>query len=219
MTNLFHRDFDAELEAEARAAMRERACRYTQEDLDAAVAEALARGHDEGKSQGYTQGLSEAFASLEARQVEALATLGPQLEELLKDRLQHRATLERQLITFVLDVAEKVFPEFLATRSAEAAAVQVRHALGLALGSPRLRLQLSEPTRAALAAELEALVRDRPASQQIDITTDPKLADGEARVIWEDGLMEYSYDRVCSEILRALRQAAGPELRPLWKAI
>ena len=40
------------------------------------------------------------------------------------------------------------------------------------------------------------------------VTADPSLKNGEARMTWENGFMQYSLDRVCDEILQALRHAS-----------
>jgi flagellar assembly protein FliH len=219
MTRLFQRDFDAELEAEARAAAHERACRYTQEDYDAACAAAQARGRAEGLAQGRAEGLAEAHAALAARQAEALEALGPQIARMLEDRLAHHAALERQIVSFCLAVAEKVLPDIVAARAPEAAAAQIRRALALAMGSPRLRIRLSAATRDILAPDLAALAADQLSPGRIDIAVDPALAAGEARVIWEDGFMEYGFERVCARILGALRGAAGAGAPTIGKAV
>lgn len=219
MTRLFQRDFDAELEAEALAAAHERACRYTQEEYDAALAAAVEFGRADGRAQGHAEGLAEAHASLASRQVEALEALRPQVAQMLEDRLAHHDALERHIVAFTLEVAEKVLPEFISARSPLAAAAQARRAIGLAFASPRLRIRLSQAARDILAPELEALVADRLAPGQLDVAADPALADGEARVIWEDGFMDYSFERVCARILAVLREAAGGEILPIGKAM
>lgn len=207
MTSVFHRDFDAELEAEARAEARARASIYTEEDLQAActaVAEAArAQGHEEG----HAEGKAEAMAAIEARRADALEALVPKLDRMLEDRLAHRAALEQQLVDFVLSVCERVFPEFVAKRSAHAAAEELRRLMAMALHSPRLRIRLSAATRDLMAPELEALARERMAPQQTEVTVDPSLAPGNAHVAWDDGFAEYSYAAVCDAILEALSAA------------
>lgn len=218
MTTLALRDFDAEIEAEARAAAHARACRYTEADLARAVAEAEARAHEAGRAEGHSEGREEAMGEIALRQAQATEALTPLISRMLEDRLTHHATLERQLVGFALAVCEKVFPEFIAARSAEAAAADIRRALSLALRSPRLRIRLSEATRALMAPELDALARESLDARQIDIAADPALADGEARVDWHDGFMESSFEAVCAGILETLRETAGRHGRPTRKA-
>lgn len=210
MTSVFHRDFDAEIEAEARAAARARASVYTQEDLQEAIAAAAGAAHAAGRLEGHAEGRAEALAEVEARRAEALAALAPKVDRMLAERLSHRAALEQQMVDFVLSVCERVFPEFIASRSARAAAEEVRRILGMALHSPRLRIRLSAATRDLMAPELEALTRERLAPEQTEITVDPSMAPGNAHVAWDDGFAEYSYAAVCDSILDAL--AAADEL-------
>jgi flagellar assembly protein FliH len=219
MTTLFHRDFDAEIAEEARAEARARACEFTRADLDAAVAAAEDRAHAAGRSAGHAEGLAEARAEIAARQLEALQAIAPQLQQMIDDRLTHHATLERQMVGFALAVCEKVLPEFLATRSARAAADEIRRTLALALHSPRLQVRLAAATRDLIAPELEAIARERLDAGQIEISVDPALADGEARVLWQDGFMEYSFEKICSGILDALRATAGRDSGPIRKAM
>ncbi|WP_127900767.1 FliH/SctL family protein [Solirhodobacter olei] len=219
MTTLYHRDFDAEIAEEARAAARARACKFTQEDVDEAVAAAEMRGHAAGRAAGHAEGLAEARGEIGARQAEALQAIAPQLDRMIEDRLAHHAALERQMVGFALTVAEKVFPEFVATRSATAAAEEVRRTLALALHSPRLRVQLSAATRDLIAPEIEAMARNRLDAGAIEVAVDPALAEGEARVIWEDGFMEYSFEKICNGILDALRATAGRPAAPIRKAM
>ncbi|TMV83382.1 hypothetical protein FGG78_22860 [Thioclava sp. BHET1] len=219
MTTVFHRDFDAEIEAEVRAEAHARACRFTQEDLDAAVAAAAAAARAEGVREGHATGHAEALSTLAARRAETLDALAPQIAQMLEERLAHRAALESQMAAFALAVCEKIMPEFLATRSAEAAATEVRRAMGLALRSPVLRIRLAAEVRDLLAPEIEAMTADQLDPRQLDIAIDPALGPGEIRVSWQDGFMEYSFDRICQGILSALRASAAQQVQPIRKAM
>lgn len=209
MNSVYHRDFDAELEEEARAAARARAAIYTSDDLSAAAESAARIAHERGLAEGHAAGEAEALARIEARRAAALEALAPKLDRMLADRLAHRAALEGQLLDFALSVCERVFPEFIAQRSATAAAEEIRRLIGLALGRPRLRIRLSPVTRDLMAPELEALTAGRLGADQTEIVADPSLAPGNAHVSWEDGFAEYSYADVCDAILDALRDAAA----------
>lgn len=209
MNSVYHRDFDAELEDEARAAARALAAVYTPDDLSAAAESAARIAHERGLAEGHAAGEAEALGRIEARRAAALEALVPRLDRMLADRLAHRAALEGQLLDFALSVCERVFPEFIAQRSAAAAAEEIRRLIGLALGRPRLRIRLSPATRDLMAPELQALTAERLGAQQTEIVADPSLAPGNAHVSWEDGFAEYSYADVCDAILDALKDAAA----------
>ncbi|WP_102223665.1 FliH/SctL family protein [Acidimangrovimonas sediminis] len=214
MTSVFHRDFDAEIEAEAREAARVRAAIYTPEDLSAAAEAAAKLAHERGLETGRAEGEAAAMARIEARRADAYEALAPRIDRLLAERLTHRAALEAQLVDFVLSVAEKVLPDFVARRSAEAAADEVRRLMKLTLGSPRLRVRLAPTTRDLMEPELKAMTAERLGTQQVEVVADASLAPGAAHVAWDDGYAEYSYADVCDAILAALKQATADATAP-----
>ena len=209
MNSVYHRDFDAELEDEARAAARALAAVYTAEDLSSAAESASKIAYERGQAEGHAAGHAEAMAQVEAHRVRALEALVPKLDRMIADRLAHRAALEGQILDFVLSVCERVFPDFIAQRSAHAAAEEIRKILAVALKAPRLRIRLSPATRDLMAPELSALTAERLSPQQTEIIADPSLAPGNAHVAWDDGFAEYSYADVCDAILDALQAATA----------
>ncbi|MFC2970543.1 FliH/SctL family protein [Acidimangrovimonas pyrenivorans] len=211
MNTFFHRDFDAELEDELREAERDRARRFSQADLDAAVKAAQEAAVREGYAEGYAAARMVSEQELAMRQAEALEIIAPRLQDYVAGQVAHREALERQLLAFTLSVCDKVFPEFLARRSAAAAADQIRRTLALALRSPQLQIRLSPATHDRLAPELEALARGGAVQRHVEIVADATMRDGDARVDWQDGFMEYSYDAICAGILSTLREMTGPE--------
>ncbi len=213
MMTVYQRDFDAEIEAEQRAAAHARACVYTQEDLDRATLAAATEAEAEGRKLGHAEGRTEAEAEIAARHAAALEAMAPQLSRLIGAELEHRAALEAQMLSFVLAVCEKVFPEFIASRSTIAASDQVRRSLGLALHSPRLSLRLAAAAAARIGPDLETLAQTGGVPRQIDLVVDPALDEGDAQLAWQNGFMHYSYGAICKGILTLLRDLV-PAPRP-----
>lgn len=209
MNSVYHRDFDAELEDEARAAERARIALYTPDDLAAAAQSASKLAYERGLAEGHSRGHSEAMTEIEARRAAALEALLPKLDRMLAERLEHRTALEAQMLDFTLSVCERVLPDFLDQHAPHAAAAEIRRVIALALNAPRLRIRLSPQTRDLMAPEIEALTAARLAPQQTEITADASLAPGNAHVAWDDGFAEYSYAAVCDEILAALKEATA----------
>ncbi|MEI4485513.1 hypothetical protein V8J36_04870 [Frigidibacter sp. MR17.14] len=212
--SVFLRNFDDEIEAERRAADLALAQRFTEDEVAQAIAEARAEAFAEGRAVGKLDGIEETQATLAARQVEVLAQMIGPLREIAERTGEHHAALEAQVTDFALSVCEKVFPEFLATRSVAAARAEVRRALGLALGKPAVKVRLSPTSHAILAAEIRSLVEGAPGEQHLDLAPDARLGDGDVEVAWEDGFMSYGYAQVCARILTALRQVAGGQPQP-----
>ncbi|WP_336461119.1 FliH/SctL family protein [Frigidibacter sp. MR17.24] len=206
---VFLRNFDEEIEAERRAQDLSLAQRFTEDEMAEAVAEARAEAFAEGRAIGKLDGIEETQATLAARQVEVLAAMIGPLREIAERTGEHHAALETQVTDFALSVCERVFPEFLATRSVAAARTEVRRALALALGKPAVKIRLSPTSHAILASEIRDLVEGEPGARHVDLAPDAKLGDGDVEVAWDDGFMSYGYAQVCARILSALRQVAG----------
>lgn len=201
----FCRDFDEEHAAARAHEERAARARYTEEDLAAAIEAARAEGQEAGRAEGHAAGAAEMRDTLLARHAEALETLVPQLETLLRDAAAHRAALEAQVVDFVLSVCEQVFPEFLRTRARDRAREQVEDTLRLALGSATVRIRLAPDTLAALRPRIEAAWHERGARGPLEIIGDEGLGEGDARMEWDNGFMDYSFAEVCNRILGALR--------------
>ena len=208
MGHLFDRNFDLEIEQERAARERSaRAC-YTPEDLEAAMAQARQEGFDDGHAAGRAEATEVLTQSDLRRQAEALAEISGQVGELtalIDDRI---AILEQQLLSFVLAVFEKVAPEVLATCAAPRAEAEVRAAIAMARGTSVLHIHLPPGAFAAIGATLGGAVGS--GEGRVEVEPDPELREGDARVEWDNGFMEYSFAEICERILTGLRQAAGP---------
>lgn len=207
MSYIFDRDFDRELDRERQEAERRaRAC-YTPEDLEAALADARAEAFREGHAAGRAEGMAESRVSSEALRAEVLGTLGPQLERLIGEADRHRAALEAQVLDFALSVCEQVFPEVLRSRSRDRALDRVKKTIELALGSATLRITLAERALPLVRPEIEQAAQAIGLKARVELAADPALPEGEVRMEWDNGFMEYSFAGVCDRILTALRQA------------
>lgn len=209
MSYVFDRDFDSELDRERQEAERRaRAC-YTPEDMEAAIAKVRAEAFRDGHTAGRAEGLAEARSSAERLRAEALGVLGPQLEQLIGAADRHRTALEAQVLDFTLSVCEQVFPEVLRSRSRERALDRVKKTIELALGSSCLRIMLSQQALPLLQPEIEQAARAIGLEARIELSADPALSEGDVRMEWDNGFMEYSFAAVCDRILTALKQARG----------
>ncbi|TGD61856.1 hypothetical protein EYC08_17450 [Tabrizicola sp. WMC-M-20] len=212
MNDVFHRDFDREIEDERCASLRAPLLCHSTADLDRAVCQAQDIARAEGYAAGHAVGVGVTEAACAAQHAKALTALAGPVEALLAQAATHRAALEAEVQAFILDICERVFPDILRATSTTRAAEQMRHALTLTLGQPHLTIRLSPETHIALAAELRALAGSGVGARQIDVTPDPALANGDVVVTWADGFLRYSFDDICNGILAALRGA--PETAP-----
>ncbi|WP_191090041.1 FliH/SctL family protein [Histidinibacterium aquaticum] len=181
---------------------------YDAEALDAARTAAFAEGHAAGKADG----LEEAARSLQAREAETLERLGDRIRTLQQGAEAHRTALEEQVLAFVLQIAEQVFPEFITDHGPARAETELRRTVRMALGSPTLTISVSPEVLPGIrrAIDLAAEAQDYPG--QLEIRADEALAPGDATAAWQTGFMEYSYAAICDRILASLR-AKQPQPR------
>jgi flagellar assembly protein FliH len=110
------------------------------------------------------------------------------------------------MLDFALATCERIMPELLRTRSADRAAAEVRRCLSIAMGSPRIRIFLSRPVLDLHGKGIEEAILGRHAGTVVELAADPALAPGDARVEWDNGVMEYSFGRIAEQVLDALRR-------------
>lgn len=204
---VFQRDFDLEIAEEAAQAEHDARARYTEEELAEAIARAREEGREEGRAEGHAAGLAEARGTLAAQQSAALAVLGPKLDMLLGEAAAHRAALEAQVLDFTVSVCEKVFPELLHERARARTLAQIRRCLQFALGSSSLRVVLSPGALDELGPRLSGMCAEAGVTARLEMSADPDLAAGDARVEWDNGFLDYSLAAVCERILDALRES------------
>lgn len=194
MNCIFDTDFDAE---RVHPAPPEGAAEDKAHDISAIREAAHAKG--------YAAGLAAARSEDVRAQAELLATLSRDLAALQEDAAAHRAALEVDALDFARAACERIAPELVAALGTDRAATEVRRCLALVVGRPRIDVALSPAALArhgeALAPALEAAGPEGGAV----LRADPELADGDARVRWDDGEMTYSMDEALAGLLGALR--------------
>ncbi|SDF34802.1 FliH/SctL family protein [Limimaricola pyoseonensis] len=210
MSFIFDRDFDRELAEERRGGPQAPAARHSDEDLAAALAEARAAAREEGRAQGRAEALAEAEAAETRRQGETLEALRAELEGLGRSEAAHRAALERQVLAYAAGVAQQVLPEILARKGQDRALAQIRRGLSLGLSSPRLVVTLPAEAAGALGPRVAHEAAALGLGERVELRPDPALPHGAARVAWDGGRLDYSFDQICQTILGALETAAGP---------
>jgi flagellar assembly protein FliH len=207
MSLVFNRDFDLELAREDAQTRRDARARHTPEELAEAVSAAREAAFAEGRCAGHAEGLAQAAAADDARRAAILEALMPQMLSLVQAADTHRAALETQLLDFALSVCEQVFPELLKHRAHDRALAQVRRALSVGLGSATLQVSLSPEALRLLHEDLDISIAECGLQGRVEMRADPALADGDVRVTWDSGFLEYSYASICNRILRVLREA------------
>ncbi len=211
---LFLRDFDAEALAvdgaatpHASAALPQAPRGPTPEELGRLLIDTRENALAEGREEGALSARAEAEASQTARIAATLESVRDQLAQVLAQDAARRRALERDVVDMLVDIGEQIAPEFLAAYSTDLTRARIRDGLRLAGGSPYLNIRVSPGLEQAIAADLAGLAQEGEAQPRL--RADPALHDGEARLDWESGGLDYSLDRACAAVLSALREAAA----------
>jgi flagellar assembly protein FliH len=203
---VFERDFNSDRSDDGEASFDSSTPIYSESDLRAAEQTARAEGFEAGRSVGRSDAMEASEAIRAEEKHDALLSLAARMETLCAEAGAHRNALEAQMTDFALVTCECVMPEILRTRSADRAAAEVRRCLSLVMGSPRITVFMSQRALDMHRAAIEDTIRNRHADVEVKLATDPALDDGDARVEWDNGVMEYSFGQIADQLLDALRQ-------------
>lgn len=217
MTTLFALDFDDEEAGQAATpapvkiaveSAGEQLVTLSPEKLEALLDKARHEARDEAFLAGVAAAKTEMESAIATHAASTLDSITEALQALATQDDIRRRELERDVVELFLDVGEKIIPQLLSAYSTDLAVEQIRKSLRMTDGTTRLSIRVSPNTQVAVAAELEALTLKNNLSLQPQLTADPSMKDGEARLDWENGFMEYSLDLVCNQLLDALHTAA-----------
>ncbi len=216
MNALFLRDFDAENEhldgVNDTSVPEVQMFSFTEDELGKMLAEAREQGAEQGRTEGFEDGKRTAHQEQIALTGSALTEIRDHLAQFLSQDTQRRQELENDLVDMVLDICERVVPDLLKTYSVDQVHARLKGAIHMGAGKGKLTLRLSTETEATLAPDLGALIQAEYA-ETATIIADPTLKNGETRMSWDNGFMNYSLDAVCAELLDALR-SASEQLKP-----
>lgn len=211
---LFLRDFDAEaLEAGRAPSLPEETPPpsrvYSADDVDHLIAEARETALRQGREEGAAMARAEAEAGQAARSAAALEAIAARLTDLLAQDAAHRRALERDVVDMLVEIGERIAPEFLSAYSADLAQARIGAGLRMAGGSAKLTVRVSPEVAQQLEPQLAAMAQAAGLDPAPRLLADPALGAGEAGLDWDNGGLDYSLERSCEAVLTALREAAG----------
>lgn len=212
MPFVFDRDFDEEAEFEERRRVHAKRAIYTPEDLDEAVNRARKEAYEDGRLAGRTEASIESAETIAARAADALVVLAPQLKQILHQADQHQAALEYQLLDYVLTVFRQVAPELASDTALIRSEAEIKKAIRMAVGTSYLRIHVPADLAGELTEGIEQQVQASGFAGRVQIQTDSRMKPGDTRVVWDNGLMDFSLMELSDKVLIALKQAAAEAL-------
>ncbi len=208
MTWMFERDFDSDTVGVRPPPIgKSEIALYSQKDLDDAIKMARAEGYEDGRVSGRSEAFSSAEDNEAGRRLAALEAAAPVMLALFQDADRHHATLEAQMLGFVISVFERVAPEVVSALARPQAERGAREAIQMALGSASLRVFFPPEAAKESGDDLLRTARSSGLAGRVEVKSDPALAPGDMRAEWDHGVMEYSFNDICQRIFDALDAA------------
>ncbi|KQO68477.1 flagellar assembly protein FliH [Methylobacterium sp. Leaf87] len=164
--------------------------------LAEAVADAYARGVQEGRAQAEMQA--------QGRMADALTRLGLAAAGLLGQADARDAEREAQAMNFAVALARRIAGEALDTQPLAAIGDAARSALQHLRGVPHLVVRVHESLVDEAEALVKRLARERGFEGRLVVLGEPDLAPGDARMEWADGGVVRDRARIEAAVLDAL---------------
>ncbi|KQP35999.1 MULTISPECIES: FliH/SctL family protein [unclassified Methylobacterium] len=164
--------------------------------LAEAVADAYARGVQEGRAQAEMQA--------QGRMADALTRLGLAAAGLLGQADARDAEREAQAMDFAVALARRIAGEALDAQPLAAIGDAARSALQHLRGVPHLVVRVHESLVDEAEALVKRLARERGFEGRLVVLGEPDLAPGDARMEWADGGVVRDRARIEAAVLDAL---------------
>lgn len=170
--------------------------------LAEAVAQAHARGTQEGRAQAERQA--------QARLADAITRLGLAAAGLIGQSDARDAEREDEAVAFALALARKIAGDALDSQPLDAIADAARSALQHLRGVPHLVVRVHDSLVDDAEALVKRLARERGFEGRLVVLGEPNLAPGDARMEWADGGVVRDRARIEAAIVETLGLPAEP---------
>lgn len=165
-------------------------------EVAAAVAEAHARGMQEGRAQAETQ--------VQARLADAVTRLGLAAAGLIGQSDARDAEREAEAMDFAVSLARRIAGTALDAQPMAAIGDAARAALQHLRGVPHLVVRVHESLVDESEALVKQLARERGFEGRLVVLGEPDLAPGDARMEWADGGVVRDRARIEATVLEVL---------------
>ena len=147
----------------------------------------LAAAREEAFAEGKAEGIREAMETTEAKLADAVATVGTNLEEILRTEVDSLDETARASVRIAAAIARKLFP-----------GLNERNGLGeiervIRISMERLReehsivIHVAEPLREPLSARIDGLAAYAGFQGKVSIAASEEIAMGDCRIEWASG--------------------------------
>lgn len=179
---------------------------FTQDEVEAAHAAALAAGRE--------QGLSESSAAVEARLAAALESVAAALADTRAAFEADAARRERDAVDVALAMTRRAFPALDRTHGLDEIAALFADIAAAAVGPAALTVAVDAEQKDVVADRLAAIAAPNGGGEQVRVIGDPDLPAGTCRIRWDGGGADRDLALLTRNIEAAVTGAYGPAPAP-----
>lgn len=206
MTDLFQRNFDAELNG--LVSHVDTPARRSDIELQLMIEEARREGIEIGRAEGRREAEASFQQTLAESASQERLAIQEQLTVLLSQETHTRAQMERDVIEMFLGISERLIPELLESYGPDLAVETIRQSIERTRSAQVLTVRASPEVTDVLAREKVDWLYEDARGVDINIVSDTSMVRGAVEVAWNGGRLEYNLEAACDTIFAALKDAA-----------
>lgn len=179
-------------ERAAREAEANKPPTYTVEELEAAKAEAYARGRQDG--------MDDAMAGIEQQVARTLDAVFSRVGKVFEQHADWTKQMESDAARLGLAVMGRLAPELSRERELLEVEAVIREAFGFLTEQPKVMIRVAKELEEPLSGKVELMASRVGYEGQVVLVGDPELQMDDCRVSWQAGAVERSLDDVWGQI-------------------
>lgn len=179
-------------ERAAREAEANRPPTYTVEEMEAAKADAYARGRQEG--------MDDAMAGIEQQVARTLDAVFSRIAKVFQQHSEWTKQMEADAARLGIAVIGRLAPELAKDRELPEVEAVIREAFGFLTEQPKVMIRVAKELEEALSGQVELMASRVGYEGQVVLVGDPELPVDDCRVSWQAGAVERSLDDVWGQI-------------------
>lgn len=165
---------------------------FTVEEMEAAKAEAYARGRQEG--------MDDAMAGIEQQVARTLDAVFSRIAKVFQQHTDWTKEMETDAARLGLAVIGRLAPELARDRELPEVEAVIREAFGFLTEQPKVMIRVAKELEEPLSGKVELMASRVGYEGQVVLVGDPELPIDDCRVSWQAGAVERSLDDVWGQI-------------------
>ncbi|WPZ34189.1 hypothetical protein T8K17_23520 [Thalassobaculum sp. OXR-137] len=165
---------------------------FTVEELEAAKAEAYARGRQDG--------MDDAMAGIEQQIARTLDAVFSRISKVFQQHAEWTKEMETDAARLGIAVIGRLAPELVRDRELPEVEAVIRDAFGFLTEQPKVMIRVAKDLEESLSGKVELMASRVGYEGQVVLVGDPELPVDDCRISWQAGAVERSLDDVWGQI-------------------